>query len=125
MRDNAGGGAGAALPDDDALTEALAAVGLSHLSGRLDDTDNWSLLLSGGEQQRLSFARALLERPAWLFLDEATSSLDQEAETALYAAAGRLLAGTTIISVTHRPAIAAWHARRLDLRDGVLTEQTA
>ena len=107
---------------DAANHEAMAAVGLGHLAHRLDQPDNWTQRLSGGEQQRLSFARALLARPAWLFLDEATSSLDAAAEEALYETAARLLPSTTIVSVTHRPTIAAWHARRLDLRHGRLAE---
>jgi putative ATP-binding cassette transporter len=110
---------------DTALREALAAVGLGPLAARLDEEDHWALRLSGGEQQRLSFARALLVRPRWLFLDEATSNLDTAAEAALYDAARDRLSDTTIVSVTHREAVAAWHARRLDVRGGILVEAVA
>ena len=54
--------------------------GLSHFFERLDESANWALLLSPGEQQRLAFARALLQRPDWLFLDEATAALDEASE---------------------------------------------
>ena len=70
--------------DDPAVREALDAVGLGTLAARLDEEDNWAQRLSGGEQQRLALARALLARPDWLFLDEATASLDPEAEASLY-----------------------------------------
>jgi putative ATP-binding cassette transporter len=70
---------------DEAVTEALTAVGLAHLVPRLDEEAAWDRRLSGGEQQRIAFARAILSRPDWLFLDEATASLDPDAESALYA----------------------------------------
>ena len=94
---------------------AIEAVGLGHLLARLDEEDAWAQRLSGGEQQRLAVARALLMKPAWLFLDEATASLDPEAETELYALLKRDLPGTTIVSIAHRPAVAAFHDRHVVL----------
>ncbi len=105
---------------DAAVREALAAVGLAHLLPRLDEEEPWAQRLSGGEQQRLAAARALLLKPDWLFLDEATASLDPEAERALYAAFQERLPGTTLVSIAHRPAVAAFHDRRWELRDGRL-----
>ena len=70
--------------------------------------------LSGGEQQRLALARVLLKKPKWLFVDEATSALDPEAEKILYE---RLKVGVksrdgAIVSIAHRPGVAAFHDRR-------------
>jgi vitamin B12/bleomycin/antimicrobial peptide transport system ATP-binding/permease protein len=117
-----------AHPDEE-LREVLGAVGLGTLADRLDEEENWSQQLSGGEQQRLALARALLARPDWLFLDEATASLDPESEAALYGLLNQRLPGTTIISIAHRPAVAAFHARHLVFRrppegPGQLVEQT-
>jgi putative ATP-binding cassette transporter len=103
---------------DDAVREALAAVGLGLLAGRLDDEESWSQRLSGGEQQRLALARALLARPDWLFLDEATASLDPEAEASLYHVLRERLPGSTIISIAHRPPVAAFHQRHLVFQRG-------
>ena len=75
------------------MVEALRACRLGHLADRLDESANWSLVLSPGEQQRLSFARALLVRPNWLFLDEASSALDEATETRMYALVARAAAG--------------------------------
>jgi putative ATP-binding cassette transporter len=105
---------------DAAVREALAAVGLAHLLPRLDDEEPWAQRLSGGEQQRLAAARALLLKPDWLLLDEATASLDPEAERALYAAFRARLPGTTLVSIAHRPAVAEFHDRRWELRGGRL-----
>ena len=99
--------------DQATVAQALADVDLERLTPQLDDDRNWPLLLSGGEQQRLAVARALLARPAWLFLDEATASLDPEAEAELYAVLKSRLVGTTIVSIAHRPTVAALHDRRL------------
>jgi vitamin B12/bleomycin/antimicrobial peptide transport system ATP-binding/permease protein len=93
--------------------EALEACGLGRLVPRLGETANWSLALSGGEQQRLAFARALLYRPDWLFLDEATSALDAPSERRMYELLRTRLAGATVISVAHRPEVVDLHARHL------------
>ena len=98
---------------DDAVREALEAVGLASLVHRVDEEENWGQRLSGGEQQRLALARALLARPDWLFLDEATASLDPEAEASLYRLLQKRLPDTTLVSIAHRPAVAAFHGRHL------------
>jgi vitamin B12/bleomycin/antimicrobial peptide transport system ATP-binding/permease protein len=72
--------------------------------------------LSGGEQQRVALARALLAKPDWLFLDEATASLDPEAEAELYRTLKTRLPNTTLVSIAHRPSVAAFHERRLVFR---------
>ncbi len=94
---------------DDIIRQALADAGLSALARHLDEDQPWTQRLSGGEQQRLAVARALLQRPDWLFMDEATASLDPDAESELYATLRRQLPDTTIISIAHRPAVAAFH----------------
>ena len=103
----------AAKHTDEEIRQALQAVGLSHLSGDLEHTENWAQVLSGGEQQRLAFARALLVKPDWLFLDEATSALPDSDQDALYRLAKAKLEQTTLVSVGHRESLAAHHDRRL------------
>ncbi len=98
---------------DERIRDALVACGLNELASRLDEEQHWAQLLSGGEQQRLAFARALLIQPRWLFMDEATSSLDELAESVLYRLMVERLPGTALISITHRPTLAAFHDRRL------------
>lgn len=100
---------------DDACLDALNACGLGALAPRLGEPANWSLALSGGEQQRLAFARALLYRPDWLFLDEATSALDETAEQQMYALVKSHLPKASVISIAHRPAVQAFHTRQLVL----------
>jgi putative ATP-binding cassette transporter len=100
------------VPDED-CHEALEACGLWHLSPRLNAAANWSLALSGGEQQRLGFARALIYRPDWLFLDEATAALDEPAERHMYELLRRRLPKTAVVSIAHRPAVVAFHDRQL------------
>ena len=97
------------------VDEALKVVGLEHLSARLDEHANWSMQLSGGEQQRVAFARALLHKPGWLFLDEATSNLDDESQKKLYQAVIERLQHTTIVSIAHREELAHFHAKRVEL----------
>jgi vitamin B12/bleomycin/antimicrobial peptide transport system ATP-binding/permease protein len=96
-----------------AVGKALEITGLEHLVGRLDEERFWSPVLSPGEQQRIAVARALLLRPDWLFLDEATSALDDAMEARLYALLRDRLAGTTIVSIAHKPSVVAFHDRRL------------
>jgi putative ATP-binding cassette transporter len=105
--------AAATAYDTTRVIEALSDVGLDSLIPRLDEVEHWSQILSGGEQQRLAMARALLTRPDWLFLDEATASLDPFAEREIYAAVARRLPATTIVSISHRPAVDALHDRML------------
>lgn len=97
--------------DDAALQTALTDALLPQMANRLDDTEAWGQMLSGGEQQRLAIARVLLKKPQWIFADEATSALDVEAENTLYKKliAGVLLAKGAIISIAHRPSVAAFH----------------
>jgi putative ATP-binding cassette transporter len=99
---------------DEEAGEALRAVGLERFAGDLAQADNWAQVLSGGEQQRLAFARALLNKPDWLFLDEATASLSDEAQHDLYTLLRARLPGTTVISIGHRADLAQFHARRLE-----------
>ncbi|WP_051304680.1 ABC transporter ATP-binding protein/permease [Chitinilyticum litopenaei] len=98
------------------LQDLLAAVGLEHLRGRLDDEDNWSHILSGGEQQRIAIIRALLHKPALLVLDEATSAIDEAAERRLYALLIERLPDSILISVGHRSTLKEHHTRFLDLQ---------
>ncbi len=95
------------------LRDALTQVGLDAFADRLDDSDNWQMRLSGGEQQRLAVARALLAAPDWLFLDEATASLDEESEARLYRAIAKTLPKTTLVSIGHRSTLNAFHKRRI------------
>jgi putative ATP-binding cassette transporter len=99
--------------DDAALHDALEVVGLGDLAGRLDESAHWALALSPGEQQRIAFARALVQKPDWLFLDEATSALDEATEVRLYTLLRERLPGTTVVSVGHRSTLRAFHPRRL------------
>ena len=116
-----------AYPDNE-IRRALQAVGLPLLLDRLDDEDNWPARLSGGEQQRLAMARALLAKPDWLFLDEATASLDEASEAVVYRSLAEHLPKTTVVSIGHRSTLMAFHRRKLDLKpstDGVFTPADA
>jgi putative ATP-binding cassette transporter len=101
--------------DDARVAEALVAVGLSQLVPRLHEEEHWNRMLSLGEQQRLAIARALLHAPDYLFLDEATASLDEAAEAALYRLLQERLKGATIVSIGHRSTLGAFHGRRIEL----------
>jgi len=97
------------------LRAALEKVGLDGLKDKLDVIDDWSRILSLGEQQRLAFARILLTRPDWVFLDEATSALDEPREQELYELLRRELPHTGIVSVGHRSTLLRQHERELRL----------
>jgi vitamin B12/bleomycin/antimicrobial peptide transport system ATP-binding/permease protein len=97
------------------LTGALQAVGLEKLVDRLPEESSWPHLLSGGEQQRLSLARALLAKPDVLLLDEATSAVDEAGEAALYKLLAEKLPGATIVSIGHRATLKSLHGRTIHL----------
>ncbi len=99
--------------DDARVAELLAAVGLPALATRIEEEAHWNRMLSVGEQQRLGIVRALLHAPDYLFLDEATASLDEPSEAALYRLLEQRLAASTIVSIGHRSTLAAFHRRRL------------
>ena len=99
--------------DDASIRETLAATGLGALGERLDERQNWSMALSGGEQQKLALARALLHRPEWLFLDEATSAMDESSERRAYQLVQERLPRATVVSIAHRTAVAGYHQRRI------------
>jgi vitamin B12/bleomycin/antimicrobial peptide transport system ATP-binding/permease protein len=97
----------------------IKAVGLPDLAARIDEEAHWNRMLSLGEQQRLGLARAILHAPDYLFLDEATASLDEPAEAALYQLLEQRLSKASIISIGHRSTLAAFHGRGLCVgRDG-------
>src|SRR5437763_763964 len=102
--------------DDKEIAEALKAVGLEHLVEKLDDKEaKWDRTLSGGEQQRLAFARLFLHEPDIVVMDEATSALDPDSQAMLMNALAERLPDTAIISVGHRPELEAFHERTVNL----------
>ena len=102
--------------DDAALKKALKTVGLEHVIDRLDEEDvAWDQVLSGGEKQRLAFARLLLDKPDIVVMDEATSALDTESQGKLMEMIGEELPEIAIISVGHRAELEAFHDRKLNL----------
>ena len=105
--------------DSARVAELISAAGLPDLAARIEEEGHWNRMLSLGEQQRLGVARALLHAPDYLFLDEATASLDEPAEAALYGLLEQRLAASTIVSIGHRATLAAFHRRRLSfVREG-------
>jgi putative ATP-binding cassette transporter len=101
---------------DQEIVGALAAANLEALTGRLDEEAHWTNILSGGEQQRLAIARALVFKPDWLFLDEATAALDDANEASVYKTLKERLPGTTVVSIGHRPTLRQWHERKIELQ---------
>ena len=105
--------------DIERVKRVLLDVGLTQLANRMHEEAHWNRMLSLGEQQRLGVARALLHAPVFLFLDEATASLDEPSEAALYRLLAERLPSTTLISIGHRSTLEAFHTRKLVLeRDG-------
>lgn len=105
--------------DKEILSPLLMEYGLSHLMEKPDTEADWSHILSLGEQQKLAFVRVFLKKPKWVFLDEATSAMDEETEEKMY----RLLTalpGTTVISIGHRSTLDKWHDRVLRITNGKL-----
>ena len=97
------------------ITRILERVQLAHLQDRLEQEQDWSRILSLGEQQRLAFARLLLHKPKVAFLDEASASLDEGMEHAMYRLISEELPNTTIISVGHRSTLVPLHQQQLEL----------
>jgi vitamin B12/bleomycin/antimicrobial peptide transport system ATP-binding/permease protein len=100
------------------VADVLVSVGLPQLASKLEDEAHWNRMLSLGEQQRLGLARALLHGPRYLFLDEATASLDEASEAALYRLLEEKLPATTIVSIGHRSTLAVFHQRNVVLTRG-------
>ncbi|MBD8908421.1 SbmA/BacA-like family transporter [Methylorubrum zatmanii] len=101
---------------DEEIREALRAAQLPQFADRLDEVDTWDRRLSGGEQQRLALARAILAKPDWLFLDEATAALDEETEAGIYRTLRESLPGTTIVSIGHRSTLNRHHDQRVEMK---------
>ncbi|KTD35956.1 ABC transporter [Legionella nautarum] len=99
--------------DDLQYISVLEKVKMDKFIPQLDKICPWATQLSGGEQQRIAIARVLLKQPDWLFLDEATSSLDEENENLIYQLLKELLSKTTIVSIGHRSTIAPHHTKTL------------
>ncbi len=116
-------------PQDDSAypaeryAQVLETCRLPHLVARLDEANHWQRMLSPGEQQRLAFARALLFAPQWLYMDEATSAMDEEDEATLYQALIDELPGLSIVSVGHRSSLKRFHGRHVRIDGGLLQEQ--
>ena len=98
-----------------AVKAALARCSLDHLTDRLEETERWDRVLSVGEQQRVAFTRLLLHKPGWVFMDEATSALDEKVQASMMSLFGDELAGSSLISIAHRPGLDAFHDRTLNL----------
>ncbi|WP_307814709.1 MULTISPECIES: ATP-binding cassette domain-containing protein [unclassified Gordonia (in: high G+C Gram-positive bacteria)] len=110
-----------ALPDDvgdEAIKAALEKVFLPHLADRLHDEEDWVKVLSPGEQQRIAFARILLTRPQAVFMDEATSAVDEGLEYSLYSLVRTELPETILVSVSHRSTTDQHHTDLLELTGG-------
>jgi len=97
------------------IDEALHKVGLDHLADRIEDEAPWDQTLSGGEKQRLAFARLLLHKPDIIVLDEATSALDEKSQDSMMAMVTKALPNATIVSVAHRVELEAFHSRKIVL----------
>jgi len=104
--------------DDATLRAALERVELAGLADRLDEEERWDHILSGGEQQKLAFARLLLQKPDWIVMDEATAALDENSQHVLMTLLTQELAGATVISIGHRPGLENYHDRTVVLVRG-------
>ena len=101
--------------NSESMQAALRRVNLAEFCDSLYSKERWDKLMSLGQQQRLAFARVILHRPQWVFLDEATSALDDGNQAQVMSLFTQELAGTTILSIGHRPGLANYHTRTLQL----------
>ncbi len=97
------------------LGEVLDKVGLAHLKDKIEEDAPWDQTLSGGEKQRLAFARLLLHNPGIIVLDEATSALDEKSQDKMMELLTKEMPNATIISVAHRAELEAFHSRKIVL----------
>ena len=105
------------LPDNNQLHELMSRCKLEHLIPYLEISRDWGAVLSVGEQQRIGFCRVLINSPDIVYLDEATSAIDEETEAELYAMVKQNLPHALIISVGHRSTIAKWHEKKFDFNE--------
>ena len=101
--------------DDEEIGAAMHKVGLDHLKEKIDEDAPWDQTLSGGEKQRLAFARLLLHNPDIVVLDEATSALDEKSQDKMMDMLIKELPKATIVSVAHRAELEAYHSRKITL----------
>src|SRR3978361_327548 len=97
------------------IGEALDKVGLKHLIEKIEEDAPWDQTLSGGEKQRLAFARLFLHNPDIIVLDEATSALDEKSQDKMMELMTRTLPKATVVSVAHRAELEAFHSRKIVL----------
>jgi putative ATP-binding cassette transporter len=97
------------------IGEALDKVGLAHLKDKIEEDAPWDQTLSGGEKQRLAFARLFLHRPDIIVFDEATSALDAKSQDKMMQLVNEELKDATIVSVAHREELEAFHSRKITL----------
>jgi putative ATP-binding cassette transporter len=108
----------ACIRGEEEIAKALKTVGLSHLAERIDEEGPWDQILSGGEKQRLGFARIFLQRPDIIVLDEATSALDPPSQDRLMELLSQEFKEATVLSIGHRPELIGFHGRKLVLKHG-------
>jgi putative ATP-binding cassette transporter len=101
--------------DDEAVRRSIEDVGLAHFLDMLDADESWDQVLSGGEKQRLGFARMLIQRPTMIVMDEATAALDPSSQDQLMRLVVERLPGSTLVSVAHRVELEAFHTRKIVL----------
>src|SRR4051812_13436558 len=99
----------------ESMGEALDKVGLAHLKDKIEEDAPWDQTLSGGEKQRLAFARLFLHNPDIIVLDEATSALDDKSQDKMMELLTKTLPNATIVSVAHRAELEAFHSRKIVL----------
>jgi putative ATP-binding cassette transporter len=99
--------------DDAAIQDALRRVGLGNLIARLNEAGEWEQLLVASEKQRIGFARLLLQRPRWIFINEATDALGPQGEAEMIRLLEQEFADATVVTIGHNGTLEAFHRRRL------------